>query len=54
MPDHRFKETVIVMFYHNQEKKGGGWVPHEYHASANQCVMSVGTGDEDSYVFPCL
>ena len=23
-----------------------GLVPHEYHASANQCVMSVGTGDE--------
>ena len=23
MPDHRFKETVIVMLYHNQEKKGG-------------------------------
>ena len=26
MPDHRFKETVIVMLYHNQEKGAAGLV----------------------------
>ena len=28
-------------------KNNGGWVPHEYHASANQCVIPLSAESRD-------